>query len=250
MIEPRATQDLAELADRLRAGYNRLLNRGQLGERKPLLERCIRFDRAGLLATPLRDARFVVLDTETTGLQAYAGDEIVQIALLEYHGLEATGRELCSLVKPQRPIPPASTAFHGIDDDAVATAPAIEDLIGDIIGFLDRAVLVGHHAAFDLRFLNRAFQRHLFCRVPNPVLDTMVMYLAYSGKLGHYELESVASACHVAPGRRHDARSDAVACAGVFRHLAAAMTDNAATVAQLLAAAKPNVEDGQTEPHV
>lgn len=226
---------LLEFADRLRAGCNRLLHCGTLAERRELLDRCTRFDRAGLLATPFREARFVVIDTETTGLSAYAGDELLQIALLEYVGVEPTGRELTSFVRPVKPVPAASTAIHGIDDATVADAPRIEDMIDAIVRFIDHAVIVGHHIAFDLRFLNRVMHRSLYCRLPQPTVDTMLLYLAHGGRFGQYDLDTVAAACGVETARRHDARADAIACGDIFARLAPRLTGPGATVADLIA---------------
>lgn len=238
-----ADRPLAELADRLRASYNRLLKPATLAERRELLDRCANFDRAGLMATPIADARFVVIDTETTGFSAYAGDEIVQIALLEYQGLAPTGAEYVSLVQPGCSIPPASTAIHGIDDTMVRDAPRIDDIIDDVVNFIDHAVIVGHHVAFDLRFLNRVMHRCLYCRLPQPTIDTMLLYLAYAGRFGHYELEEVATACGIELTGRHDARGDAVICGGVFAHLAPILTPEHATVADLLAASRAAEDD-------
>lgn len=226
---------IAEIADRARAACNRLLRKHRLAGRRGLHDRCVALDRQALLDTPLDTARYVVLDTETTGLAAYAGDEIVQVALLEYRGLQPTGEELCSLVRPGIPIPARATAIHGIDDGMVAGAPTIDELIDDIVAFLDGAVLVGHHVAFDLRFLNRVTQRTLFCRLPHPTLDTMLMYLARSGRLGHYALGEIAEACGVPVAGRHDARGDAVMCGRIFARLAAPAAAAGATVGDQVA---------------
>lgn len=229
---------LAEIADRARAACNRVLRKHRLAHRRRLHERCIALDRQALLDAPVDDARYVVLDTETTGLGAYAGDRIVQIALLEYRGLQPTGEELCSLVRPGIPIPASATAIHGIDDDMVAGAPTIDELIDAIVAFLDGAVLVGHHVAFDLRFLNRVTQRLLFCRLPHPTLDTMLMYLARSGRLGHYALGEIAEACGVPVEGRHDARGDAVMCGRIFAHLAAPAAAAGSSVGELVASSR------------
>lgn len=229
---------IAEIADRARAACNRLLRKHRLADRRRLHDRCVALDRRALLDTPVAEARYVVLDTETTGLAAYAGDRIVQLALLEYRGLQPTGEELCSLVRPGIPIPARATDIHGIDDDMVVGAPTIEELIDEVVAFLDGAVLVGHHVAFDLRFLNRVTQRTLFCRLPHPTLDTMLMYLARSGRLGHYGLGEIAEACGVPVAGRHDARGDALMCGRVFARLAAPAAAAGATVGDLAASAR------------
>ncbi len=235
---------LDELAHRARAAANRLLRKHTLAERRELHDRLVGLDTKGLLATAVADARFVALDLETTGFAAYGGDEIVQIAMLEYRGLEPTGREMCSLVKPTIPIPPTSTAVHGIDDEAVADAPPVEALIDEIVDFLDAAVIVGHHVAFDMRFLNRVMQRELFCRLPHPTVDTMLLYLSYSGRLGHYELDEVATACGIPLEGRHDARGDALIAGRILARLAADEAEAGASVSALIAGARPEAHEG------
>lgn len=238
-----ADRPIHELAQRARATYNRLVRKRVLADRRELHDRCVALDAKALLATPVTAARFVVVDLETTGFAAYAGDEIVQVALLEYRGLEPTGTELCSLVRPRAPIPAKATAVHGIDDTIVADAPTIDALIDDIVDFLDGAVIVGHHVAFDLRFLNRVMQRELFCRLPHPTVDTMLLYLSRSGRLGHYELDDVAGACGVPVEGRHDARGDAVIAGRIFAHLAAPVAARGATVHELIAGTRAGAPD-------
>lgn len=243
-----ADRPLHELADRARAACNRLLRRHARADRRRLRHRCAALDVRRLLATPIREARFVALDLETTGFGAYAGDEIVQFALLEYRGLEPTGREYCSLVRPSIPIPATATAVHGIRDKDVTDAPTIGTALEEIVDFLDTSVIVGHHVAFDLRFLNRVARRELFCHLPHPAVDTMLLYLSRSGRLGHYELEDVAAACGVTPGQRHDARGDAVTAGRIFAHLATPAAAAGRTVGELIASARADTADAPEGP--
>lgn len=239
---------LAEWIDRARAACNRVMRPHALVERKALHDRCLAMDVRALLARPLDEARYVALDTETTGFAAYAGDEIVQIALLEYRGLEPTGRSWCSYVQPSRPIPATATAVHGITDEMVADAPAIGDIIEQVVEFMQDCVLVGHHIAFDLRFLNRVTQRELFLRLPHPTIDTMLLYLSHSGRLGHYELDEVARACGVALEGRHDALGDARIAGAILSHLARSAAAAGYTVGELIAATHQATRDEVSEP--
>ncbi|MCW3664158.1 3'-5' exonuclease, partial [Burkholderia cenocepacia] len=59
---------------------------------------------------------FILLDTETTGLDESA--EIVEIAVID----DAGNVLLNTLVKPKHPIPNSATAIHGITNAMVATA--------------------------------------------------------------------------------------------------------------------------------
>ena len=187
------------------------------------------------LSVPVGQCRFVVLDTETTGFHAYGGDEIVSIAMLELHGLQPTGRVYTQFINPNRKIPPESTAIHGIQDSDVQDAPRIDQVIGTVRDFLDDDVVVGHHTAFDIRFLNRAALSTLNQKFINPVVDTMLLYLGFSGRLGHYSLEDVASYCKVEIKNRHTALGDAEATSLIFQHLARRMIGEDQSVSSLIA---------------
>lgn len=187
-----------------------------------------------IVAQPLKQARFVSIDTETTGLHAYSGDEIVAVAILEVKGLEATGREFTALVNPKRPIPPDSTAIHGIRDCDVHDAADIDTLIMDIVEFIGDAVVVGHHVDFDIRFLNKALHRLAGCRLRNPCLDTMLMYLGQSGRMGHYTLEEVAQYCRVPVTDRHTAYGDARTAMEIFIALARRLVNPDHPVSRLI----------------
>lgn len=167
----------------------------------------------------IADTRYIVLDTETTGLHAYSGDEIIEIAMIELRGLKPTGRHYHSMINPQRPIPAESTAIHHIRDADVANAPSVQEVLPEILGFIDNAVLVGHHINFDIRFINKTLQRICHGRLLNPWLDTMLLYLAFRGQMGHYALEEVAQHCHVEIRNRHSAEGDASATAEIFTYL-------------------------------
>jgi len=191
-------------------------------------------DLAVLRGTAVADTRFVVIDTETTGFRAYAGDEIVSIAMLEMHGTNLTGRSYETLINPGRPIPPVSSEIHGIFDADVRDAPTLDEALPELLEFIDHGVLVGHHVNFDLRFLNRIALRRLHRRLPQPWLDTMLLFLAVSGRLGHYTLEQVASSCQVRIEERHSAAGDAHAAADIFARLAPELADKKTPLGQLL----------------
>ena len=197
-------------------------------------------DPRALLGRPIAQSRFVVLDTETTGFGVYAGDEIVAIAMLELQGLEPSGREYRTLVNPGRSIPALSTEIHGITDAQVQDAPKIGDVIVEVMEFLDDGVLVGHHTNFDLRFLNKTLDRLLGSKLRNPVLDTMLMYLGHSGRMGHYTLEDLAQYCHVDVIERHTAYGDAMTTARLFQCLAQRLADPQRPVSYLLGQQETN----------
>ena len=132
-------ETLGYLMARLSTGLKRRFNKEVCltnPDQRALHDRLEALDPGELLHQPVTNARFVVVDTETTGLRAYAGDEIVSIAMLEMEALELTGREYRTLVNPGRPIPSETTEIHGIRREDVADSPTIMDLLPGVVEFI------------------------------------------------------------------------------------------------------------------
>lgn len=96
-----------------------------------------------LLAVVIRN-RFVVLDTETTGLGPDA--QVCQIAVIDQDGQVL----LDTLVKPTIPIPADATAIHGITNDMVAGAPGMADVIGKLADAIQGKDLIIYNASYDI----------------------------------------------------------------------------------------------------
>lgn len=98
------------------------------------------------------EAAFVLVDTETTGVEDDA--EIVEVAAHAIQG--ETSFE--TFVRPSRPIPPTASAIHHIVDTDVADVPEREAALGDLAEFLPgECVLVAHNADFDRKRLSPEF---------------------------------------------------------------------------------------------
>ena len=170
--------------------------------------------------TPLSRLPCVVFDTETTGLSPER-DEIVQIgAVRVLNGRLIEGEAFDALVDPGRPIPPASTRVHGIDDAAVVGAPPIAEAGRAFHRFAAGSALVAHNAPFDLAFLRR-HAGAMGCEFDHPVLDTVLLSAAVFGEGVPHTLDAIAERLGVSldPAARHTAMGDAVATAEVLLHL-------------------------------
>lgn len=165
---------------------------------------------ADLSALPLESLTFVVADTETTGLRP-DNDQIVQIGAVRIEdGKLLQGDSFERLVNPGRPIPAASTRFHGITDDMVAQAPAIDEILQEFLDYAGDAVLVGHNIAFDIAFMNR------IRRIENPMLDTMLLSIGAFRNRQNHTLDSLARQFDEEVRNRHTALGDAELTARVF----------------------------------
>jgi DNA polymerase III subunit epsilon len=98
------------------------------------------------------------LDLETTGINV-ATDRIVEISVLK---ITPSGKEdwLSTRVNPGIPIPPKSTAIHGISDEDVEKSPAFREIAKNLAVFLEGCDLAGYNAVkFDIPVLAEEFLR-------------------------------------------------------------------------------------------
>jgi DNA polymerase-3 subunit epsilon/ATP-dependent DNA helicase DinG len=96
---------------------------------------------------------FVALDLETTGLDPET-DAIIEIGVVKFRG-ETVLDEWGTLVRPERPIPPAVVELTGIRPEEAEQAPPLRALLPRLRALVGDAVLVGHSIDQDLAFLRR-----------------------------------------------------------------------------------------------
>jgi DNA polymerase-3 subunit epsilon len=123
--------------------------------------------------------RQIVLDTETTGLDASQGHRIIEIGCVELINRKLTGNHYHQYINPHREIDQGAIEVHGITSDFLADKPAFEVIAAAFIDFVQGAELVIHNAPFDIGFLNAELQRvsGADMRVEDlcSVTDTLVM---------------------------------------------------------------------------
>ena len=98
--------------------------------------------------------RKIVLDTETTGLNPLDGHRIIEIGCVELEDNLPTGKEWHTYLNPERAVPEAAQAVHGLDEKFLSDKPFFKEVYSDFISFLGEAELVIHNAKFDIGFLN------------------------------------------------------------------------------------------------
>jgi DNA polymerase-3 subunit epsilon len=104
--------------------------------------------------------REVVLDTETTGLDARRGDRLIEIGCLELINRIPTGREFHTYLNPEdREVHPDAEAVHGISTAFLKDKPTFAAIADEFLAFIGDAMLVIHNASFDLGFLNMELER-------------------------------------------------------------------------------------------
>ena len=98
---------------------------------------------AGIFVLPARMAiesemREIVLDTETTGLDPYAGHRLVEIGCIELINRMPTGRHFHRYLNPERDMPAEAFAVHGLSTEFLQDKPHFGDISGRAPGLRRR----------------------------------------------------------------------------------------------------------------
>ncbi len=167
-------------------------------------------------STPLIALDAVALDTETTGLDARVA-RIIQLGAVRIKGGRIeSGEQLDQLVNPGVPIPPQTTAVHGIADADVADAPMFPQVAERLAAYLQGAVLVGHTVSYDRAMLEREHElMGRAWRAPR-MLDVRLLARLANPSLPDYSLDKLCAWLDVEIKGRHTALGDALATAEVF----------------------------------
>jgi len=160
-----------------------------------------------LATRSLRSLEVVAFDTETTGLELRRGDTVISVGACRVVNARLLASETFDhYVDPKRPIPPASTAIHGLTDADVAGAPPLDIVLNRFRQYVGEAVLLAHNASFDMLAIS-----HHGVDFDLPVLDTLLISRALDEAIDGHDLDSLAVRYHLAfpPGTRHTALGDA-----------------------------------------
>jgi DNA polymerase III subunit epsilon len=103
--------------------------------------------------------REIVLDTETTGLEAYGGDRLVEIGCVEMVNRILTGNVFHVYINPQRDMPQEAFNVHGLSAEFLSDKPIFSQVAEEFLEFIQEDTLVIHNAAFDIGFLNAELER-------------------------------------------------------------------------------------------
>jgi len=175
--------------------------------------------------TPIDAVRFIVLDSETTGLNPRT-DRIITIgAVAVCDGDIILDDAFDALLKVGENTP--AVTVHGVTRDEARAGLEEPEALERFLGYLRDGVIVGHHIGHDIGTLDAGYERHWGFQLTNRSLDTMDLTLhlerdgAFQGRppIRHFTLDSLCEMCGVAPHDRHTASGDAFLTAQVFLRL-------------------------------
>jgi len=99
--------------------------------------------------------RQIILDTETTGLEAELGHRIIEIGGIELVNRRFTGNNFHRYLNPERKSEAGALEVHGLTSEFLRDKPRFAEIASEFLDYISGAELVIHNSAFDLSFLNR-----------------------------------------------------------------------------------------------
>ncbi|HLI20302.1 MAG TPA: DNA polymerase III subunit epsilon [Stellaceae bacterium] len=164
--------------------------------------------------------RELVIDTETTGLDPNDGHRICEIAVIELINHLPTGRAFHRYVNPERDMPEAALAVHGLTSEFLAKHPCFATHAPELIEFLAADRLIIHNADFDLAFLNMELKRIGLAPLAQPVIDTLSLARRkFPGQPASLDALCRRFAIDLSGREKHGARIDGELLAAVYLEL-------------------------------
>ena len=157
--------------------------------------------------------RWVILDTETTGLDPDHGHRVIEIGAVEVVNRSITGRDFHAYLNPDRDSDAGALEVHGLTTEFLQDKPRFKDVAQELLDFIGDAELIIHNAPFDLKFLDSELKRLGLSDLRS-----------YSGPV----TDSLAHAKSLYPGKRNslDALCERYGISNVHRTLHGALLDS------------------------
>jgi len=175
--------------------------------------------------TPVDAVRFVVLDSETTGLNPRT-DRLISIGAVAVRGGEIRLDDSFDVLLQVAENTSAVTV-HGITRDESRAGIGEPEALERFLDYLRDGVIVGHHIGHDIAAFDAGYERHWGARLLNRSMDTMDLTLhleqdgAFAGRppIRRFTLDALCEMFGVIPHDRHTASGDAFITAQVLLRL-------------------------------
>ncbi len=164
---------------------------------------------------------FVCIDVETTGLNPKT-DKIIEIGAVKVvNGVETD--TFSTFVNPGRMLEERITELTGIRDEDLEGAPYIQQVLPELLAFLEGQVLLGHRVIFDFSFVKKAA---LDAKIPFQAtgIDTLQIARKYLPEAEKKNLEYLCEYFQI-PHKAHRALDDARATVKLYQILCERLRD-------------------------
>lgn len=159
----------------------------------------------------LNTTRFIVFDTETTGLDP-SSDRILSIGAISIVGNKIDIADSFEMYLKQDTFNAETVEIHGILKEGSITKFEEKEAIIQFLDYIKDSVLVAHHAAFDIAMINESLKRLGLPKLKNKSLDTGILFKKTSlhkTNKKHYGLDELCDTFNIKKHDRHTASGDA-----------------------------------------
>ncbi len=166
----------------------------------------------------LNSTRFVIFDTETTGLQ-HNKDRILSIGAISIVGNVIDVADTFELYLKQEKFDANTVEIHGILKEGKILKLEEEKSIVLFLDYIKSDILVAHHVAFDVAMINESLKRLGLPRLKNKVLDTGILFKNTKlcpSKDTLYSLDALCTIFNIKKQDRHTASGDAYLTGIIF----------------------------------
>ena len=98
--------------------------------------------------------KYIILDTETTGLEVKQGHRVIEIGAVLLNDRKKSEDHFHSYINPSRLIDEEASKVHGITNADLEDKPSFDEIAEEFLEFVEGSTLVIHNAPFDVGFLN------------------------------------------------------------------------------------------------
>jgi len=164
----------------------------------------------------IKNTRFVVFDTETTGFNV-SNDKILSIGAISIFNNEIDVADSFEVYLKQDEFKAETVEIHGILKEGNLLKVTENEAIEQFINYIGNAVLVAHHTAFDNEMINIALKKLNLPKLKNKSIDTGILYKKLEGKNNnHFSLDVLSTEFNIPKHDRHTASGDAFITALIF----------------------------------
>lgn len=157
----------------------------------------------------------ISIDLETTGLSPLV-DRIIEVGAMK---ITPEGSVLFqTLINPEIPIPPHTTAIHNITDEMVKDSPTLIQVLHHLKEFMGDLPLVAHNAKFDMGFIVMGMQRANIDLLANDIYCTCKLARHTHMEVVNHKLSTLVKELNIPLVNHHRATDDAFAALKIFMH--------------------------------
>ena len=167
---------------------------------------------------PLDALSMAVIDTETTGFYPNQ-DHLLSIGAVQLdvpNGQEHPTFHTYVKLPKDYLIPDVVTDLTGITEETVKDAPDLGSALQSFLQFVGDRILVAHHAAHDIRFLNVGLRKSWGVELDHHILDTGKIAMILHDFKKYPSLDVLLSLYGVVTSDRHTALGDAMMTAKIM----------------------------------